>query len=96
MDILQEIYYTWEYNCALGKLKNDNYLNKKELELENLTEEFFKTIESELKDKNTILKIKKMFEDISDAQTGVSDAEQNIYFVGGFKEGVKFILSCFE
>ena len=37
-----------------------------------------------------------MFDDIEEAELSVSEEEQNIYFVEGFKQGVKFLLSCLD
>ncbi|MDY4822377.1 MAG: hypothetical protein SO148_01035 [Candidatus Onthovivens sp.] len=95
MDILQEIYYMWDEKYSLITLKNDKEWKKRSGELEYLRKEFFKKIDTvvDAKDKK---EFKKAFDDIVDAELSVSEEEQNIYFVEGFKEGVKFILSCFS
>lgn len=92
MDILQEIYFMWDERKALGKLKNNKELIKREKELEDLRKDFFKKVE----DKENIIEIKKIFNDVIDAENSVSEVEQNIYFVEGFKQGVEFIISCFN
>lgn len=92
MDILQEIYFMWDERKALGKLKNNKELIKREKELEDLRKDFFKKVE----DKENIIEIKKIFNDVIDAKNSVSEVEQNIYFVEGFKQGVEFIISCFN
>lgn len=92
MDILQEIYFMWNERKALGKLKNNKELIKREKELEDLRKDFFKKVE----DKENIIEIKKIFNDVIDAENSVSEVEQNIYFVEGFKQGVEFIISCFN
>lgn len=92
MDILQEIYFMWDERYALGKLKNSKELRKREKELEDLRKDFFKKVE----DKENITEIKKIFGDVVDAENSTSEVEQNIYFVEGFKQGVKFIVECFS
>lgn len=93
MDLLQEIYFMWDEKYSLGKLNDDKLLKKRSEELEYLRKEFFKKIDTVV-DANDKKEFKKAFDDIVDAELSVSEQEQNIYFVEGFKQGVKFILSC--
>ena len=94
MDILQEIYYMFGDNKALGVLKNDKVLEKRERELEALKKDFLYKIDNN--DKLPKEELEKAFGDILDAALSVSEEEQNIYFIEGFKMGVQFLLSCFE
>lgn len=95
MDILQEIYFMWDEKFALIKLNNDKDYKKRNENLENLRKEFFKKIDNVIDAKDRE-EFKNAFNDIADAELSVSEVENNIYFVEGFKEGVKFLLSCFD
>ena len=70
----------WDEKYSLVKLNDDKLFKKRSEELEYLRKEF----------------LKKMFDDIEEAELSVSEEEQNIYFVEGFKQGVKFLLSCLD
>ena len=95
MDLLQEIYFMWDDKYSLVKLNDDKLFKKRSEELEYLRKEFLKKIDNivDAKDKK---ELKKMFDDIKEAELSVSEKEQNIYFVEGFKQGVKILLSCLD
>lgn len=95
MDLLQEICFMWDEKYSLVKLNDDKLFKKRSEELEYLRKEFLKKIDNivDAKDKK---ELKKMFDDIKEAELSVSEEEQSIYFVEGFKQGVKFLLSCLD
>ena len=94
MDILQEIYYKFDDNKALEVLKNDKVLEKRERELEALKKDFLYKIDNN--DKLPKEELKKALEDVLDAELSVSETENNIYFIEGFKTAIQFLLSCFD
>ena len=93
MDLLQEIYFMWDEKNALGKRELNRELVKKDRELEKLK----KDLKQKMQDDNTTKEeLNKIFNDVIDAEKRVSFEEQNMYFVEGFKQGVKFLLSCLD